>query len=209
MITPDSIKLDSNKLFDNLGIAINEHLPLLEDISELSPQPAAEVATRAVLLQQLIGVGFGAEPSKLITNIRSWNLSDSLSDNEKNILSPEDVSDQVKIDCQWLIECMQSFAFCLGLADLNPLHECDDDLSDKFPSPHVDPSSFISQAKLIPFDDIYRQADIHYRLHWAARQAQLTNQDFPIAESVIRERRRALDWVIGVEDDWDEVPSDT
>jgi hypothetical protein len=31
----------------------------------------------------------------------------------------------------------------------------------------------------------------------------------PRSEEVLRERRKALDWVIGVEADWDEVPSDT
>ena len=71
------------------------------------------------------------------------------------------------------------------------------------------PAAFIASAALRPFEEIYRQADLHYRLHWAARNARLTGAEFPVTEGFIRERRKALDWVIGVEPDWDEIPSDT
>ena len=86
---------------------------------------------------------------------------------------------------------------------------CDDDLASRFPNPFSDPLSFISQASLQPFDLIYEQADLHFRLHWAARNAQLTGTRSPIHEGLIRERRKALDLVIGVELDWDEIPQDT
>jgi hypothetical protein len=104
---------------------------------------------------------------------------------------------------------MQSFAWCLGLAALDCFKHCDDDLASRFPDPFADPSGFIEAATLRPFDEIYRMADLHYRLHWATRQSRLMAGDFPISEGFVRERRKALDWVIGVEPDWDEVPSDT
>ena len=96
-----------------------------------------------------------------------------------------------------------------GLIELDCLRPCDDDLASKFPKPFTDPTEFIKSAQLRPFSEIYQQADIHYRLHWAARNAGLSGSSFPVSESLIRERRRALDWVIGVEADWDEMPSDT
>jgi hypothetical protein len=125
---------------------------------------------------------------------------------ERDLISRDEHTEQEKIDAQWLEECMQSFAWCLGLAPLEPLKYCNEDLSSKFPAPFADPTDFIRSATLRPFDDIYRQADLHYRLHWAARHS---DSDFPVSEGLLRERRRALDWVIGVEADWDEVPSDT
>jgi hypothetical protein len=82
-------------------------------------------------------------------------------------------------------------------------------LASNFPPAFTDPTPFIESATLRSFDDIYLQADRHYRLHWAARNARLTGSDCPIEEGFIRERRKPLDWVIGVADDWDEIPMDT
>ena len=48
--------------------------------------------------------------------------------------------------------------------------------------------------------------------HWAARNARLTGSECPIQEGFIAERRKPLDWVIGVSDEWDEwdeIPMDT
>ena len=121
---------------------------------------------------------------------------DYASKHERDMLTRESVTAQEKIDSEWLTECMQSFSWCLGLADLNPLNHCDDNLVPCYPSPHEDPSSFIESAELKPFAEIHEQADLHYRLHWAARNARLKQEDFPVSESIIRKRRRALDWVI-------------
>jgi hypothetical protein len=56
---------------------------------------------------------------------------------------------------------------------------------------------------------IHRGATHHWAIHWAARDARVTGGAFPVGEGLIRERRKAFDWVIGVEADWDEMPSDT
>ena len=170
---------------------------------------AESVAKRCMVISHIIGIGFGGAATKLREAVVKFGLLDSLSNHEKDMLSREKHTKQEKIDAEWLAECMQSFAWCLGLDSLEPLQYCGDDLASRFPAPFTDPSDFISGAVLRPYDEIYRQADLHYRLHWAARNARLTSIEFPVKEGLIRERRKALDWVIGVEADWDEVPSDT
>ena len=100
-------------------------------------------------------------------------------------------------------------ATVLGLVDLDPFRQCDDDLASNFPAAFADPADFIRNATLRPFVDVYQQADLHYRLHWAARNSRLTGQECPIQEGFIAERRKPLGWVIGVADDWDEIPMDT
>ena len=80
----------------------------------------------------------------------------------------------------------------------------------EIPPAFSDPSDFIKGATLRSFDDIYAQADLHCRMHWAARNSRLTGAECPVKEGFfIAERRKPLDWVIGVEADWDEVPMDT
>lgn len=209
MLDPQQIKEDNIALIKSWKIPVIDHLPTLEGVDALNPQSAENVARRCMVISHVIGIGFGGQASKLLRALEQYELVSSASTHEKDMLAREKHTEQEKINAQWLAECMQSFAWCLGLAKLEPLQYCDDTLSSQFPAPFTDPSEFIAGAALKPLEEIYRQADLHYRLHWAARNARLTNAEFPVTEGMIRERRRALDWVIGVEADWDKVPSDT
>ncbi len=205
MIDPESIKAESIAKLRQWGIPYIEHLPTLEEVSELSPQTVAAVARRAMVVSHIIVIGYGGSASELMNAIKEFGLVSHASAHELDMLGRKKHTKQERIDATWMTECMQSFAWCLGLADLDHRKFCDDDLVDRFPAPYEDPSAFIASATLRPFEEIYRQADLHYRLHWAARGA----RDATLSESLIRERRKALDWVIGVGTDWDEVPDDT
>lgn len=108
----------------------------------------------------------------------------------------------------WLSEAAQSLAWCLGLVELDHFKHCDDDLAEKIPF-KVDPSEFISNSRLRPIAEIQQQVDLLYRLHWYARNCRLTGSECELSESIISERRKAIDWAYGVEKDWDEVPADT
>jgi hypothetical protein len=59
-------------------------------------------------------------------------------------------------------------------------------------------------------EEIYRELDFYYCVHWAAKSARLRNQrfKFPLSIAEIRERRRAFEWACSKED-WDTVPLDT
>ncbi len=87
---------------------------------------------------------------------------------------------------------------------MDPFTRCKETLSDKIP-PNTNPHNRLSEAKLRPLIEIQKQVDLHYRLHWTARQT----DDKTINYNVIVERRRALDWAYGVADNWDEVSLDT
>ena len=209
MVNPEQVKVDSIALLRSWDVPVIEHLPTLEAESELSPQTPAAVARRCSVLTHVIMIGYDGDPTDSRDAVTKWELTPFTSAHERDLFGSTKPTKQDRIDATWLTECMQSFAWCLRLSELNVLRHCDDDLANRFPEPYSDPSDFISSASLRPFEEIYRQADIHYRLHWAARNGLLTGAKVSISESIIRERRRALDWVIGVEADWDEVPSDT
>lgn len=209
MIDPEMIKAANIAILRSWGIPVNDHLPQLEAEADLTPQPAIAVARRCMIMSHVIGIGFGGDSDKLRKAAENWGLLEYASEHEKDMLCRTTHTEQERIDATWQVECLQSFAWCLGLTDLEPLQHCDDDLASKFPAPFTDPAAFIASASLRPFAEIYSQADLHYRLHWASRDARLTGVEFPVSEGLLRERRKALDWVIGVEADWDEVPSDT
>lgn len=209
VINPEQIKTENIKTIRSWGLPAIDHLPVLETEDELSPQSPSDVARRCVVIAHVIGIGFDGDRTKIRNAITGFRLMDYTSAHERDLLSRDNYTKQEKTDAQWLAECMQSFAWCLGLDTLEPLAYCDNDLSSKFPAPFTDPADFIQCARLHPFEDIYRQADLHYRLHWAARNALNSGEKFPVTEGLLRERRRALDWVIGVEVNWDEMPTDT
>jgi hypothetical protein len=209
MIDPEEIKARSIATLCLWGIPVLDHLPILEAEANLSPQSAAAVARRCVVMNHVVGIGFGGDPETLKDEVVKWGLMEHASAHEKDLFSRTSHTEQERINATWLVECLQSLAWCLGLSGLNVLSRCDDDLASRFPAPFSDPSAFISSARLRPFEEIYAQADLHYRLHWAARNARLSGADFPVSDGFVTERRKALDWVIGVEADWDEVPSDT
>ena len=208
-MTLNAAKTNSESFLREHGIAINPNLPAIETLDELAPQTAHAVATRGVVLSYVIGLGFGGTGDQIKPALVDYGLLDALSANELQLVESDAISDQEKINCTWLTECAQSLAYCLGMADLDPFRPCDDDLASNFPDPFTDPKPFIESATLRPFEEIYFQADLHYRIHWAARNSRLTGADCPIQEGFIRERRKPLDWVIGVESDWDEIPMDT
>ena len=208
-MTPDAAKASSESFLREHGIEINPNLPIIETLDELTPQTAQAVATRGAILSYIIGFAFGGTGEQMKPALVEYGLLDALSANELNLVNSDAISDQNKIDCEWLTEGAQSLAYCLGLADLDPFRPCDDDLASNFPAPFTDPKPFIQSAMLRPFSDIYGQADLHYRIHWAARNSRLTGAACPIKEGFIRERRKPLDWIIGVENDWDEIPMDT
>jgi hypothetical protein len=208
-MTPALAKTASHEFLRRHSVEVNETLPLLESFEELMPQDARSVATRTVVLNHVIGIGFGADASRLRAALEEFGLFEHASAREQDLLSRSEHTQQEKVNATWLTECVQSFTWCLGLVELDPFQGCDDDLASHFPRPFTDPREFISQATLRPLDEIYQQADLYYRLHWAARNARLMGHQSTVDEGLISERRKALDWVIGVEADWDEIPLDT
>ena len=208
-MTPALAKTTSHEFLRHHLIEINENLPLIEAVDELRLQDSRSIAIRSIVLSHVIGIGFGADVKRLRASLTDFGLFEYASTKERELFSKTEHTQQEKVNATWLVECVQSFAWCLDLVDLDPFRHCDDNLASYFPPPFGDPSSFISHAKLRPVDEIYQQVDLHYRLHWAARNVRLTGRPCKIAEGFISERRKALDWTIGLALDWDEVALNT
>ena len=191
------------------SIAFIDGLPLLEPLDELNPRDANAVARRIMVLSYVCGIGFDFDVSELESSLEEVGLVGDASLQERELLSRRDHNPQERADASWLIECIQALSWCLRIAELDPFEPCDADIFHHFPKIFEEPSQFIAGATIRPIDEIYAQADLHYRFHWAARNARLTDSESTLHEGRIGERRRALDWVIGVEENWDEISLDT
>ena len=204
----EQAKARSESFLKEKGIRVNEALPLLEDISELSPQAPQAVARRCIVLGYMIGIGYDQSGSRLKEKLKEWDLYQFTSQEERALLEKNEFTDQEKVNATWLTECVQSMAWGLGIAEIDHFRHCDDDLGTKFPI-MSDPTDFIAQSTLRPFEEIYYQSDLLYRMHWASRDDRLDGKKGILEEGLIAERRKGMDWMLGVEEDWDEVPMDT
>ena len=204
----DAIKAESEARLVDLGVEINKNLPRIEELDEVQPQSARNVAGRACALGYVIGMGYDADQNDLRDHLNRYGLDEWITRRERELLESPSIGEQDKINFTWLTECVQALGWALGLVELDPKRRCDDDLASNFP-PRADPHSFIEGARLRPIAKIQKEVDFHYRLHWWVRDCQLKGLESNIEGSVVLERRRALEWLYGVDPDWDEISLDT
>lgn len=73
-----------------------------------------------------------------------------------------------------------------------------------------DGSKFISKMVLKPYEEMYIIRDLFYRAHWHTVHCRLNRLDPKgFHWEAIMERRRALAWIMDVEEDWDNVEMST
>jgi hypothetical protein len=208
-MTPEEAKAASHEFLVRHGIQVNDFLPQIESPSDLRARSAEEIARRCMVLCHVIGIGFGGDSRQLKAALEEFDLWQYASPTEQDLLNRTEHTDQEKIDAIWLTECVQSLAWCLGLVELDHFRQSDDELASNFPEPFTDPRNFIAESTKRPFNEIYQQLDLHYRLHWAARNARLKGTPCPVSEEWIEERRKGLEWAINADTEWDEVPLST
>lgn len=204
----EELKSRTTNYLASVGIEVPAHLPTIEGVDEVTPRNSKDVAGRLSALAYVIGLGFGAKSSDLLEDLQQYELMSFVSEREKRLLREKVLSDQDKVDMSWQTECAQALAWCVGLVEVDHFHHCDDDLAQKIPF-KIDPSEFIKSAKLRPITEIQAQSDLLYRMHWYAKDCRLNGRECSLSESIVSERRKAIDWVYGVEKNWDEMRMDT
>jgi hypothetical protein len=187
------------------GITVNPALPPIEELAKLTPRSAEKVATRAWVLCYVLGVGFGHSGDQVLDQLRDVELLDFLTPRERNLLRKPKFTHSDRAWARCLVEAVHGCAWALGLVESGALENAPDTLASLFPR-SSGPAPFISAARVRNLDDIYLRADLSYRLHWAARQARFEGSPFPFHEAYIQARRHAIDWIVGVPHDWDDMP---
>jgi hypothetical protein len=190
------------------GITVNPALPQIEEPTQLRPRSAEKVATRAWVLSHVMGVGMGRTADEVLDQLRAAELMDFLTPRERNLLRKPRFGHSDKAWAACLSEAVHGCAWALGLLNTGPLEKFPAAVASHFPR-GSDPFPSIHAAHLRNFDEIYLRADLNYRLHWAARQARFDGAPFPFPEAYLQPRRHAVDWIVGVPHDWDDVPLNT
>lgn len=191
------------------GISVPDHLPFIEDYNELKPQSEKAVFGKICSLGYIIGMGYTKETNKLIDLLTKYSLWPSVTPYQKERLeNPNKISKKDENNFKMLAESVYALAWCINVLPIDYRKGCPENLA-KITIPGNTPDNFIIGKKLRTFNEIYSEADFCYCLHWYEKECQLNNKNGILKEWIIRERRRAIDWVIGVAENWDNLESDT
>lgn len=211
-------KKTENKL-EQLGIAYNPYLPLLEEAGEVKLKPVETICARAVAC--LISTQLGCdvhnndyEESRTFFDglLEGYRVKAALLPTEKRLFdgtySEQDVADVV-----WTYEAYWALVWALGMIeDISDASQlCDCDTAIHLVSDCKSFDEFKGLCRPRSADEILDMLDLYYRYHWACTEKRL-NPNTAIGRlnpEVVVERRRGLEWLFSEENDWFDIPMDT
>ncbi|MFT3681637.1 MAG: DUF4272 domain-containing protein [Ferruginibacter sp.] len=208
-------KQATEKLLKSAGIPFIDHLPLLEEESEVKIRTAREIAERILVLTYLGYIAEVPGEGEVVINfLKQYSLWDKASPAEKELFQKEKLTKREAVDISWRCEAAWLLLWVIGkTGDLElPVNQVEiGEIIERLPEFLDSPAQFIESAAARPASEILDIADLTYRLHWAARNADLKKQPQPagLNLSVIMERHHAINWVTFYGDEWDEITTDT
>jgi len=197
-----------------LGVPINPNLPPIE---ETAFREASDVAKRINILGIFIAISDDQKSIPFFRDlIGEQRMDRELTRTEKSVLKAGSLTDQQEIDFSWYKESLHALSWCLAIFDEMPPPFSEAALSKiyEYLPPEVNLSSFVSNAHFREKVVILEETEYCYGVHWAIRHPEswglLQKRKLKkLNLSVVRERRRALEWVVNKSLSWDEISLDT
>jgi hypothetical protein len=198
------------------GISVPSDLPAIISEDEVEPRAPRDVALRALALflvavrAESVGAG---EPIPVAEMQERQPLGfAALTPAEREYLLNPQPSEQATTEMSWRYEALQLLLWSLGLLELPPPTAICDVAAVAGLVLEADEEQFAATASLRYTPVLLDALDLHYRYHWAVRQAAMEQTDPPgsLEPGVVVERHYALNWLIRFEDaPWDEVDTPT
>lgn len=198
------------------GVAVPAHLPTVVDEHQLMLRAPSEVAERALalFLVALRAESVGAGDPIPISEMQErqpvgWQ---ALSPAESDFMFDPSPSAQTVTEMSWRYEALQLLMWALNLSELPPPTEICDVGQLIGGLLEADEKSMVSNAHLRYPPVVLDTLDLHYRYHWATRQADMTGEEIPggLDPGVVLERHHALNWLTRFEEaPWDDVDTPT
>jgi hypothetical protein len=209
-------KAENHQFLAEQGVALSPHLPTVVSDVEVMLRPAREVAERALALLltavRAEGLTHGQPAPAAEMQERNPLGFAALSPVEQEFFASDEQPEELAIQLCWRYEALQTLLWTLNLTELPPPIQFCEVESLVGMMLDLDEEDVCSRARLRPTDQILDALDLHYRTHWAVRQADLEGSDPPagMLPGVVLERHYALNWLTNFEDaPWDEVDTPT
>ena len=205
--------ITTNRL-EREGIPVNRKLP---EIRIKTNRTSKEVAIRLNILGIFLAISDDSSSIVFFRKLlQEQEMYKFLTDTEKRILENGHLTKQEEIDLSWNQESMYALSWCLGIVSemAEPIFEADLDNIFKFLPPEVDLDVFLEKSKLVNAQIILQELDYYYNLHWAIRHPESWSfmkikKMKKYKMSIVRERRKGLEWVHNSELIWDDISLDT
>jgi hypothetical protein len=208
-----AVKRQSEAIIQRAGGQICDWLGHLDE--EAQPRHLDAVIRRALILNAIIQIYFGAP----IAFIKDWitrnGLASDLSESERKILAKDndDLTDQERTNIYWYMEALWALVWSGQLIEELQFEQCvGNNLASLCPNlqRNEDGGKLSQTMRLRSREELFRMLDLYFRLHWWTRSAKLTSQDTgAVRLEIIVERRKALEWIMDSECDWDNVEMST
>jgi hypothetical protein len=210
-------KARTEDLLANRSLKAASSLPPVIAESEVVLRSATTIAER---IMALFAVAVRAEtltsksPMASDEILLRVGLSDhELSPDERKFIVDRTPTKKDVVHFGWCYECAFTLAWAVGVIDKLPFPgaTCDVELiAQKLLK--LGKNGLQAAAQLRPVTEILDSLDLHQRLHWIVRQAQVDKKKVPggLEPGVILERHRALNWLVQFEGaQWDDVDTPT
>jgi hypothetical protein len=178
-------------------------------------RPAHEIATRALALFGIVGIGLGTPRNDVVAWLKETGLWRSLSPSELRLVEAPLPTRQMIINVSWLSEALTVLLWALGrISELPPADvQCDTALFKDIlpPFAEISEAQFVATASRRPDEELLRLAEDCMNLHAESRLAERTGHPprYRVDTEIIQERHHAINWVIGYEGlAWDLVTTD-
>ncbi|MGQ8867355.1 DUF4272 domain-containing protein [Myroides sp. TSA_177.3] len=186
-------------------------LPILENPNLRSQD---ELIGRMSVMNALINISFEAPVEIIKQWIEANQLTAHLSDWEKEILTKTQADlDQYEINTlRWYLEALWALMWATKMIPhLDETQWNEESMASMLPNLEEGEDNHRLQevTTMHTTEDIYTMLDFYYRLHWYCVDERLKGQEAAINEGLVYERRRALEWLINKETNWDEIEMGT
>lgn len=217
-ISPEERRANNNAFIKSLGIMCYEQLPVIEKVEKIKDiDTICKRAIACFLSCQLacdINEDNDVEESTEFFKelLERYEVSDKLYENEKQLFTGN-YTKQNAINIAWEYESYWALVWVLGLIDDIKMSDeiCDCEKAIALFVENEDYNEFKKSCKLRSIDEILDMTDLYFRYHWACVEKSIKPETEigNINPDVVIERRKALEWVISDEYDWNNISLDT
>lgn len=217
---------------ENMKMLFDRHiyvceLPLNEDEENTKFRSHEEVVRRALgtmvvsvyseaLLNPSLGMGITearALVQDMLEDFSIQEMQEILTEEEITYIQNDTSTEQERIDFSWHYEHLYALEWLLGLVEEDfPDHICDVAQMVRNLKSFSSVAEVCEKTALRSPKEILDQADLIYRLDWAAVDARIHGMTGPagLEHGVVQARHKTMNWMIGFEDaDWDNVTTPT
>ena len=216
--SPEERRTINNAFIKELGITCYEQLPVIERTEKIKDIDTICKRAIACLLSIQLACDINQdddveEATEFFKGLlERYGVWDELYDNEKKLFTG-DYTKQDAINIVWTYEAYWALVWVLGLIDDIKMSDdiCDCEKAIALLSEKADYNEFKKSCRLRSIDEILDMTDLYFRYHWACVEKRLKpeTQTGNLNPDVVIERRKALEWVISDEYDWNEIALNT